>query len=100
VADLTYDSGVATERTNLSWNRTCLALATLSLLSLRLAFGETIVAVLLAGVGVAASMLLLIHARRRYAGVSTLADPVTAAALAGLTAAFGVLVIVAVLAPD
>jgi uncharacterized membrane protein YidH (DUF202 family) len=96
--DSTYDRGLATERTHLSWNRTCLALGALAVLSLRLAVGEAIVAVLLAGVGVVASMLVLVHARRRYSQVSTIADPVAAAALTCLTVAFGAFVIVAVLA--
>jgi uncharacterized membrane protein YidH (DUF202 family) len=92
-----YDRGLATERTNLSWNRTCLALSALALLSMRLAFGQTIIAVLLAGVGVAGSMLLLAHARRRYANAAAVADPTGPAALAVLTATFGIIVIAAVL---
>lgn len=93
-----YGRGLATERTNLSWNRTCLALGALALLSLRLAVGEAIVAVLVAGVGVAAAMLLLVHARRRYSRPSTTADPIATAALAMLTVAFGICVIVAIIA--
>jgi uncharacterized membrane protein YidH (DUF202 family) len=98
VTDSTYDHGVGIERTNLAWNRTCLALGGLALLSLRLAVGDAIVAVLLAGVGIAASMLMLMHARRRYSELSTTADPVAAAALAGLTVAFGLCVIAALVA--
>jgi uncharacterized membrane protein YidH (DUF202 family) len=96
VTDSTYDRGLGIERTNLSWNRTCLALGAVALLSLRLATGDAVVAVLLAGVGVAASMLLLVHARRRYSELSTVADPAAAATLAGLTVAFGLFVIAAV----
>ncbi len=94
-----------TERTNLSWNRTCLALGGLGLLSLRLAVGEVVVAVLLAGVAVAASMLLLVHARIRYhalpgtvAAGHAVADTLTVALLAALTVVFGIVVIVAILA--
>ena len=101
--DRDYDNGVATERTNLAWKRTCLALGALAMLALRLAIGEVVVAVALTGVGVAASMLLLGHACHRYhtvrddiAAGRSVADP-WAAALTALTVAFGVLVLVAVL---
>jgi uncharacterized membrane protein YidH (DUF202 family) len=103
--DPEYDRGVATERTNLSWKRTCLALGALAMLSLRLAVGEAVMAVALTGVGVAASMLLLGHARHRY---ETLPDDIAAgrpvvhpwsvAALTATVVVFGILVIVAVLA--
>ena len=63
-----------------------------------IAVGEAIVAVLLAGVGVATAMLLLVHARRRFSSPSTTADPIATAALAMLTVAFGICVIVAIIA--